>query len=68
MIVTHDRDDIVSSTGSLHVCAGHEAGCESLIHAMRTVYEEVNNNNNNNNKEQFKAVQGSNWSKDREIE
>ena len=27
--------------GSLQVCAGHEAGCETLIHAMRTVYEEL---------------------------
>ena len=24
---------------SLQVCAGHEAGCESFIHAMCTVYE-----------------------------
>ena len=36
----HARNDIITSVGSLEVCAGHEAGCQSLIHAKRTVYEE----------------------------
>ena len=40
VIVAHVRDDIVTSVGSLQVCAGHEGVCESLIHAMRTVAEE----------------------------
>ena len=40
VIFMHARDDIIASVGSLQVCAGHEAGCESLIHAMRTVYKE----------------------------
>ena len=40
MIVMHARDDSVASVGSLQVCAGHEAEFESLIHAMRAVYEE----------------------------
>ena len=40
VIVTHARDDIVASAGSLQVCAGHQAGCEPLIHSMRSVYEE----------------------------
>ena len=40
VIVTHARDDIVASVGSLQVCAGHGAGCESLIHGVHTVYEE----------------------------
>lgn len=36
----HARNDIITSVGSLEVCAGHEAGCQSLIHVKRTVYEE----------------------------
>ena len=28
------REDIVSAVGSLQVCAGQEAGCKSLVHAM----------------------------------
>ena len=40
VIVMHARNDIITSVGSLEVCAGHEAGCQSLIHAKRTVYEE----------------------------
>ena len=39
VIVMHTRNDIVTSVGSLQGCAGHEAGCESLIHAMHSVYE-----------------------------
>ena len=40
MIVVHAKDNVVASMGSLQVCTGHEAGCESLIHAMRTNYKE----------------------------
>ena len=40
MIVKHARYDIVASVGFLQVCAGHKTKCESLIHAMREVYEE----------------------------
>ena len=40
VIVTHAREGIVASVGSLQVCPGHEAGCKSFIHAMGTVYEE----------------------------
>ena len=39
VIVMHTRNDIVTSVGSLQDCADHEAGCESLIHAMHSVYE-----------------------------
>ena len=39
MIVTHARDDIVTSVGYLQVFAGYEDGSDSLIHAMHTVYE-----------------------------
>ena len=40
VIVSHIRKDLISSLGSLQVCAGHEAGCESIIHAMHKIYEE----------------------------
>ena len=40
VVFMHARDDIIASVGSLQVCAGHEAGCQSLIHAKRTVYKE----------------------------
>ena len=29
----------MTSVGSLQVCAGHEAGCEALIHAMKHIFE-----------------------------
>ena len=34
------REDIISADGSLQVCAGQEAGCESLVHAMHEIYED----------------------------
>ena len=40
VIVFHIRKDLISSVGSLQVCAGHEAGCESTMHAMHKIYEE----------------------------
>ena len=40
VIVKHAKDDIGTFVGSLKVCAGHEVGCESLIHAKCTVFEE----------------------------
>ena len=42
VIVSVVRNDIISSVGSLQVCAGHEAGCEAAIHAMHTIFEEEN--------------------------
>ena len=30
----------ISSIGSLQVCAGHESGCETVLHAMHTIFEE----------------------------
>ena len=33
--VTNFRLEIVTSVGSLQVCAEQEAGCESIIHACR---------------------------------
>ena len=35
VVVTHLGTEIVTSVGSLQVCAGQEAGCESIIHAMQ---------------------------------
>ena len=40
VIVSVVRNDIISSVGSLQVCAGHEAGCETAIHAMHTIFED----------------------------
>ena len=34
VIVSHLKEDVIQSVGSLQVCAGQDAGCESLIHAM----------------------------------
>ena len=39
-VVAATKSDIVSSVGSLQVCAGHEAGCEAIVHAMRSIYNE----------------------------
>ena len=40
VIVSNIRKDLISSVGSLQVCAGHEAACESIIHAMHEFCEE----------------------------
>ena len=40
VVVTHFRTEIVTSVGSLQVCAGQEAGCKSIIHAMDAMYED----------------------------
>ena len=40
VIVSAIQKNIVSSVGSLQVCAGHEAGCEAIIHAMHSIFEE----------------------------
>ena len=40
VVVTHFRTEIVTSVGSLQVCAGQEAGCKSIIHAMQAIYED----------------------------
>ena len=39
-IVSHLKEDVIQSIGSLQVCAGQDTGCESLIHTMRTIYED----------------------------
>ena len=40
VVITSIRNEIISSVGSLQVWAGHDAGCESLIHAMQTIYQD----------------------------
>ena len=40
VIVSHLKEDVIQSVGSLQVCAGQDVGCESLIHAMRRIYED----------------------------
>ena len=44
VIVSQIRKYLISSVGSLQVCAGHEAGCELIIHAMHKIYEEESSN------------------------
>ena len=39
-LITSIRNEIIESVGSLQVCAGHDAGCESLIHAMQAMYQD----------------------------
>ena len=39
MIATAISEDIQAAAGPLQVCAGHLAGCEAAVHAMRRVYE-----------------------------
>ena len=34
VIVSHLKEYVIQSVGSLQVCAGQDAGCKSLIHAM----------------------------------
>jgi len=36
------KTDVMSSVGSLQVCAGQEAGGETAVHAMREIYEDEN--------------------------
>ena len=40
VVVSHIWKDLISSVGSLQVCPGHEALCESMIRAMHKIYEE----------------------------
>ena len=40
VVISHIREDLISAVGSLQVCAGQEAGCESLVHAMHVIYED----------------------------
>ena len=37
VVVSSTRNDITDSVGSLQLCAGHEAGCKSRIHAMNNI-------------------------------
>ena len=39
-IVSHLKEDVTTSVESLQVCAEQEAGCEALMHAMRSIYED----------------------------
>ena len=40
VVVSSTRNDIIVSVGSLQVCAGHEAGCEALIHTMNIFFQD----------------------------
>ena len=32
------KPDVIDTSGSLHVCAGHKSGSEAAIHAMRSIF------------------------------
>ena len=34
------KEEIIASVGTLQVCAGHEAGCEAIVHTMRKIFED----------------------------
>ena len=34
------KPDILSSAGSLQLCAGHQSGCEAAVHAMKDIFGE----------------------------
>ena len=40
VVASHIREYIMSALGSLQVCAGYEAGCESLVHAKHEIHED----------------------------
>ena len=40
VVLSHIREETISAVGSLQVCAGQEAGCESLVHTMHEIYED----------------------------
>ena len=40
VVITHFLTEIVTSVPSLQVCAGQEAGCKSIVHAMQEIYED----------------------------
>ena len=40
VIVSHLKEHVIQSVGSQQVCARKDAGFESLIHAMRTIYKD----------------------------
>ena len=45
VVVSHIREDIIPAVGLLQVCAGQEAGGESLVHAMHEIYEDQSSEN-----------------------
>ena len=34
------KDDVLTASGPLQFCGGHEAGSESAVHAMRAVFDD----------------------------
>ena len=40
VFIAAGRNDVISSVGSLKICAGHEAGCETVAHPMNSIFHE----------------------------
>ena len=38
VVIAAVRDDVISSAGSLQVCAGDDAGCEVVVHPMNSIF------------------------------
>ena len=43
VIVSVLKNDVINCTGSLQVCAGHEAGIEAAVHVLNSFYNDENN-------------------------
>ena len=39
-VLSVTKSDIQSAVGPLQLCAGHDAGCEAAIHAMREIFDD----------------------------
>ena len=40
--ITHTWKDVEEATGPLQVCAGQDGGCEAAVHAMRSIFQDMN--------------------------
>ena len=40
VVIAATHNDVISSVGSLQVCAGHDAGREAIVHARNSIYQE----------------------------
>ena len=41
-VMAENKTDVMQAAGPLQLCAGHEAGAEAAVHAMRVIFEDAN--------------------------
>ena len=41
-VMAEIKTDVMQAAGPLQLCAGHEAGAEAAVHAMRVIFEDAN--------------------------